>query len=282
MKPVGLLVAEIDQGIVLDPGEVGPDLGRHVVVEVRWGNGDHLQVHSLAIHVGQPDGGFEDGLGKRPEALSARVPEIPPALVLDQFRTMVRMGRRHPGESFGDDGVSVDVDRGQRRRGSIAIGTNPTLSGRRDLRDHQHPNMLRLVEQNRRTGPVLLARLRSSRTWGSPTLSPSRTGRVWYLHRALLDSPEIDVYSPTREGEGIALAAGLWVGGRKPLVILQNTGPMEAGDAVVWLRDRTQHPTAPPRRVAGLPGVMAGTVPVIRPYPYTEPLLKAWELPHDV
>ena len=42
MKPVGLLVAEIDQGIVLDPGEVGPDLGRHVVVEVWWWDGDHL------------------------------------------------------------------------------------------------------------------------------------------------------------------------------------------------------------------------------------------------
>ena len=42
MKPIGLLVAEIDQGIVLDPGEVGTDLGGHVVVEVRRGNGDHL------------------------------------------------------------------------------------------------------------------------------------------------------------------------------------------------------------------------------------------------
>ena len=38
-------------------------------------------------------------------------------------------------------------------------------------------NMLGLVEQNRlRTEPVLLARLRSSVTWGSPTFSQSRTG----------------------------------------------------------------------------------------------------------
>ena len=43
---------------------------------------------------------------------------------------------------------------------------------------------------------------------------------------------ELRVISPTREGEGIAIAAGLWTGGRKPLVVLQNTGLMEAGDAL--------------------------------------------------
>ena len=129
MEPVGLLVAEIDEGVVLNPGKVGTHVGRHVIVEVGWGDGDHLEVHPLTVHVRQPDRRLEDALGQGTEPLTARVAEIPATAVLDQLRTMVGMGRRHPGQSGGDDGVGVDIDRGQRRRGSIAIGTSRLYSG---------------------------------------------------------------------------------------------------------------------------------------------------------
>ncbi|MGD8362576.1 MAG: thiamine pyrophosphate-binding protein, partial [Gemmatimonadota bacterium] len=36
----------------------------------------------------------------------------------------------------------------------------------------------------------------------------------------------------TREGEVISLAAGLWLGGCSPMVIIQNTGLLEAGDSL--------------------------------------------------
>ncbi len=36
----------------------------------------------------------------------------------------------------------------------------------------------------------------------------------------------------TREGEGIGLASGLWLGGGHPAVLIQNTGLLEAGDAL--------------------------------------------------
>ena len=36
----------------------------------------------------------------------------------------------------------------------------------------------------------------------------------------------------TREGEVISLASGLWLGGGKPLVVIQNTGLLEAGDGL--------------------------------------------------
>jgi sulfopyruvate decarboxylase subunit alpha len=36
----------------------------------------------------------------------------------------------------------------------------------------------------------------------------------------------------TREGEVISLAAGLWLGGSSPVVIIQNTGLLEAGDSL--------------------------------------------------
>lgn len=36
----------------------------------------------------------------------------------------------------------------------------------------------------------------------------------------------------TREGEAFAVAAGLWVGGARPVVLIQNTGLLESGDAL--------------------------------------------------
>jgi len=36
----------------------------------------------------------------------------------------------------------------------------------------------------------------------------------------------------TREGEVISLASGLWLGGGKPMVIIQNTGLLESGDGL--------------------------------------------------
>ena len=36
----------------------------------------------------------------------------------------------------------------------------------------------------------------------------------------------------TREGEAFALAAGLWIGGAEPVVIVQNTGLLESGDSL--------------------------------------------------
>jgi len=105
-------------------------------------------------------------------------------------------------------------------------------------------------------------------------------GESRHLYQALLDDPEIEVYLPTREGEGIAIAAGLWVGGRRPLVLLQNTGLMEAGDA---LRGCGIGPSIPLLLLVGwrgYPGAMAGSVPIDSAYPYTEPLLDAWGVSH--
>jgi hypothetical protein len=54
--------------------------------------------------------------------------------------------------------------------------------------------------------------------------------------KALLDllatDPAIRLLTVTREGEAFAIASGLWVGGRTPVVLIQNTGLLEAGDAL--------------------------------------------------
>jgi sulfopyruvate decarboxylase TPP-binding subunit len=53
-----------------------------------------------------------------------------------------------------------------------------------------------------------------------------------YLHDALHREPSIDLVPVCREGESIPVAAGLWVAGRKPVVMIQNAGLFESGDAL--------------------------------------------------
>ena len=48
---------------------------------------------------------------------------------------------------------------------------------------------------------------------------------------ALLAEPGLKLVRVCREGEAIAVAAGLHLGGRRPVVVMQCTGFFEAGDA---------------------------------------------------
>ncbi len=56
------------------------------------------------------------------------------------------------------------------------------------------------------------------------------------ISSALVDaaetSPDTRYVPVTREGEAFALAAGLWMGGREPVVVVQNTGLLESGDSL--------------------------------------------------
>ncbi len=100
------------------------------------------------------------------------------------------------------------------------------------------------------------------------------------LYQAIEDDPDIQLITPCREGESVAIAAGLWTGGRKPLLVIQNTGFMEAGDA---LRGCGMGPKVPLRlRVGwrGYGGAQGGRRPIDSAYTYTEPLLSAWGIPY--
>src|SRR5215217_2400608 len=59
---------------------------------------------------------------------------------------------------------------------------------------------------------------------------PDNTSKA--LLEALSGQGEIRVVSVTREGEAWAVAAGLWMGGGSPAVLMQNTGFLESGDAL--------------------------------------------------
>src|SRR5262245_46908106 len=85
----------------------------------------------------------------------------------------------------------------------------------------------------------------------------------------------------SREGEAFALAAGLHMGGKKPIVILQCTGLFEAGDS---LRNVLFDMKLPLFFVVGVrsyylhqQGATADTCPV-----FTEPIMRAWQIPYRV
>ncbi|MFW6174404.1 MAG: thiamine pyrophosphate-binding protein, partial [Chloroflexota bacterium] len=53
-----------------------------------------------------------------------------------------------------------------------------------------------------------------------------------FMHTLLQDDDSITLIPVCREGETMAIAAGLWVGGKKPVVMIQNTGMLESGDSI--------------------------------------------------
>ncbi len=53
-----------------------------------------------------------------------------------------------------------------------------------------------------------------------------------FMYQLLTNEPTLDLVPVCREGETMAIAAGLWVGGKRPVVLIQNTGIFEAGDSI--------------------------------------------------
>src|SRR5439155_190830 len=92
---------------------------------------------------------------------------------------------------------------------------------------------------------------------------------------ALRAEPGLSLIRVCREGEAVAVAAGLLLGGRRPIVLIQCTGLFEAGDA---LRNAVHDLKLPLFLVVGLRSYYAhqqgkgfDTCPI-----FAEPVLKAW------
>ena len=84
-----------------------------------------------------------------------------------------------------------------------------------------------------------------------------------------------------REGEAFGVAAGLLIGGQRPIVIIQCTGLFEAGDA---LRNVVHDLKLPVFFVVGVrsyyahqQGASKDTCPI-----FTEPILRAWQIPYTL
>ena len=115
------------------------------------------------------------------------------------------------------------------------------------------------------------------------------------LLELLRQDDSIRLHSVTREGEAFALAAGLWVGGKHPLVLIQNTGLLESGDSARGTVLRMRIPILCLVTYRGYAKTQgnSGAVPerldaeiLSRPELdsvalMTEPTLNAWGLPFD-
>jgi sulfopyruvate decarboxylase TPP-binding subunit len=96
---------------------------------------------------------------------------------------------------------------------------------------------------------------------------------------ALRAEPAVRLVRVCREGEAIAVAAGLLLGGQRPIVAIQCTGLFEAGDA---LRNVVHDLKLPLFLIVGVRNYFAhqrrataDSCPV-----FTEPILQAWRLPY--
>jgi sulfopyruvate decarboxylase TPP-binding subunit len=94
----------------------------------------------------------------------------------------------------------------------------------------------------------------------------------------LTASDRLTLVRATREGEAVGIAAGLILGGARPLVAVQCTGFFEAGDAV---RNVVHDLELPLKLLVGVRswrahqvGRTADNCPR-----FAEPLVRAWELP---
>ena len=98
------------------------------------------------------------------------------------------------------------------------------------------------------------------------------------------------VVAVTREGEAFAIAAGLWVGGARPVLLIQNTGLLESGDALRGTAMRMRVPLvcivtyrghATLARAGGAaPGAeVLSRADVDSVAVLTEPTLRAWGVP---
>ena len=95
---------------------------------------------------------------------------------------------------------------------------------------------------------------------------------------ALEQSSALELVRVTREGEAWAIAAGLQLGGKRPLVMIQNTGLFESGDA---LRNVLFDLGLPLLAVVGYRSALVpnSTDSARR---FTEPILRAWGLDYVV
>lgn len=102
---------------------------------------------------------------------------------------------------------------------------------------------------------------------------PDSTLGQW---EAAIERSGIQLIRVCREGEAWAVAAGLYLGGRQPLVMIQCTGLFESGDA---LRDVLHDWKLPIPSIIGYRSYLnQETMPGDTCLVFTEPILQAWRI----
>ena len=101
--------------------------------------------------------------------------------------------------------------------------------------------------------------------------------RTHFIEEVLAGEPEITMVPVCREGEAIAVAAGLILGSKEPMVLHQNTGIFESGDSIRGLALDYQLPLL---MMIGCKGWRGDTPMIDSAGIFTEPILAAWGIKH--
>ena len=100
------------------------------------------------------------------------------------------------------------------------------------------------------------------------------------IYELLREDPQVEVITVTREGEAFAIAAGLYIGGKTPVIIIQNTGFLESGDAFRGTVFNMQIPVVVFIGYRGYHNRDEDGEWVDSVATFLEPTLKAWNLPY--
>src|SRR3984957_13854046 len=80
---------------------------------------------------------------------------------------------------------------------------------------------------------TVLAEMRKNGVTDVVWLPDSETNWLFLQMQA---EPGLRLVGVTREGHACSIASGLYAGGRRPMILIQNTGMMESGDSIRgWL-----------------------------------------------
>ena len=94
-----------------------------------------------------------------------------------------------------------------------------------------------------------------------------------WMYMAMQEEPSFDLIPVTREGEALAIAAGLYAGGKKPVCLIQNTGMFESGDSIRGIALDVNLPVV---MMIGYRGWTRHGVTPDSAARFTEPILDAW------
>ena len=96
-----------------------------------------------------------------------------------------------------------------------------------------------------------------------------------FMYKLLAEDPSLRIIPIAREAESMPIALGLWIGGRKPIVMIQNTGLFESGDSV---RGMAVDGNLPVVMMIGYRGWTRRGVTKDSAATITEPTLNAWRI----
>ena len=117
-----------------------------------------------------------------------------------------------------------------------------------------------------------IALVNALEAWGATHVVWLPCTETQHLHQGLARSRLCSV-PVCREGEAIPVAIGLYAGGKKPVVVIQNTGFFESGDSIRGLAIPMHMPLP---LVIGYRGYRRDAPMTDTAAIYLEPILKTW------